>query len=79
MASMIRFPTTIKVGNPRLTRRCVRSSVEFYMLEQTGTGHERVASLHRRMHAHIQPEMVCGSVNFALLESTMTAGSDVIR
>jgi hypothetical protein len=30
MASMIRFPTTIKVGNPRLTRRCVRSSVEFY-------------------------------------------------
>ena len=30
MASMIRFATTIKVGNPRLTRRCVRSSVEFY-------------------------------------------------
>jgi len=32
MASMIRFTTTIKVGNPRLTRRCVRSSVEFYTL-----------------------------------------------
>ena len=30
MASMIRFATTIKVGNPRLTRRGVRSSVEFY-------------------------------------------------
>jgi hypothetical protein len=34
MASMIRFPTTIKVGNPRLTRRCVRSSVEFYSSER---------------------------------------------
>ena len=40
MASMIRFPTTIKVGNPRLTRRCVRSCVEFYTLNQT-----RAASL----------------------------------
>ena len=32
MALMIRFATTIKVGNPRPTRRCVRSSAEFYKL-----------------------------------------------
>ena len=39
MALMIRFATTIKVGNPRLTRRCVRSSVEFYTSEIASANH----------------------------------------
>jgi hypothetical protein len=32
MASMIRVPITIKVGNPRLTKRGARPCVEFYNL-----------------------------------------------
>jgi hypothetical protein len=50
MASMIRFATTIKVGNPRLTRRCVRSSVEFY----TSGAHDATRPDHRDPHVYPQ-------------------------
>ena len=45
MASMVRFPTTIKVGNPRLTRRAVRSSVEFYKSEDIATSWQGMADV----------------------------------